>query len=96
MFGSRVHKCSRAPGCLTLVCLFAAHLFAVVGLTPCGLTTTTASVGTTFTIPFSVYDTGQPQMGATAKRTLVIAAPCSPGKADSVHVDWGSYYAVHC
>ena len=56
-------------------------MFAVVGLTPCGMSTATASVGTTFTIPFSVYDTGLPHLGSTVYRAILVIPPCPSGQA---------------
>lgn len=57
----------------------AEHLFYSVGLTPCALATTSASVGTVFDITFSVFDDGSPQLQATVNRTLLIVSPCSTG-----------------
>ena len=57
----------------------AGHLFYRVGLTPCNLATASASLGIKFTIPFSVYDDGSPQLKSTVNRTLLIVAPCSAG-----------------
>ena len=60
-------------------CVDAGHLFYKVGVTPCSLATASAAVGTTFTIPFSVYDDGYPQLRSTVNRTLLIVSPCSAG-----------------
>ena len=67
---------------LTLLNIFfccAEHLFYSLGLTPCALATTSASVGTVFVITFSVFDDGSPQLQATVNRTLLIVSPCSTG-----------------
>jgi hypothetical protein len=55
-------------------------MFAAVGLAPCGLSTASAPVGTTFSIPFSVFDDGLPQLRATVNRTVLIVSPCSSGQ----------------
>ena len=55
------------------------HAFYSVGLSPCNLNTATASVGSTFTIPFAVYDNGSPPLETTVNRTLLVVSPCSSG-----------------
>lgn len=55
-------------------------MFAAVGLAPCGLSTASAPVGTTFSIPFSVFDDGLPQLWASVNRTVLIVSPCSSGQ----------------
>jgi len=55
-------------------------MFAAVGLAPCGLSTVSAPVGTTFSIPFSVFDDGSPQLRSSVNRTVLIVSPCLPGQ----------------
>ena len=59
-------------------------MFAAVGLAPCGLSTASAPVGTTFSIPFSVFDDGLPQLWSSVNRTVLIVSPCSSGQRTSV------------
>ena len=40
----------------------------------------TAAVGTTFTIPFTVFDRSMPALSATISRTVTVAYPCAPGQ----------------
>ncbi len=55
-------------------------MFAAVGLAPCGLSTASAPVGTTFSIPFSVFDDGSPPLQSTVNRTVLVISPCLPGQ----------------
>ncbi len=70
------------------------HLFYKVGLTPCNLTTASASLGTTVVIPFSVYDDGSPQLKATVNRTVLIVSPCSAGMSYAAYVCTASMYCI--
>ena len=48
-------------------------------------------VGTVLQIPFLVWDNGHPALSARVNRTLVITAPCAPGKLPPE-----PYWNLHC
>ncbi len=56
--------------------------FAKVGLQNCYINSS-LPVGTVLQIPFLVWDNGHPALSARVNRTLVITAPCAPGKLPS-------------
>lgn len=58
---------------------YAGHAFYSVGLAPCNLNTAVAAVGSSFTVPFAVYDNGSPPLASTVNRTLLVVSPCSAG-----------------
>ena len=83
---THVSRMRRICQYLTNSCFFAEHLFADVGLAPCAMSTATAPVGTTFNIPFSVFDDGLPHLRSTVNRTVLVVPPCASGQAHSLIV----------
>lgn len=57
----------------------AAYQFASVGIAPCALNTS-AAVGTSISIIFTVFDYGAPALSSSVSRTLLIVAPCPTGQ----------------
>ena len=62
-----------------LFLLSAAYQFASVGIAPCAINTS-AAVGTSFPLSFTVFDNGVPPLSATVSRTVLITAPCPSGQ----------------
>lgn len=60
-------------------CGSAAYQFASVGIGPCALNTS-AAVGTSISIIFTVFDYGAPALSSSVSRTLLIVAPCPTGQ----------------
>ena len=60
-------------------CGSAAYQFASVGIAPCALNTS-AEVGTSISITFTVFDYGAPALSSSVSRTLLIVAPCPTGQ----------------
>ena len=60
-------------------CGSAAYQFASAGIAPCALNTS-AAVGTSISITFTVFDYGAPSLSSSVSRTLLIVAPCPSGQ----------------
>ena len=60
-------------------CGCAAYQFASVGIAPCALNTS-AAVGTSISITFTVFDYGAPALASSVSRTLLIVPPCPAGQ----------------
>ena len=59
--------------------LLAGYLFTELGITSCAVNTS-ATVGTTFAVTFTVFDYSIPSLNASVTRTISIIDPCDTGE----------------
>lgn len=57
----------------------AAYQFASAGIAPCAVNTS-AAIGTSISITFTVFDYGAPALSSSVSRNLLIVAPCPTGQ----------------
>jgi hypothetical protein len=81
--------------CVYCCCLvpIAGHRFAEKSLTLCGIDTTNAPVGSSFSVPFVVYNSFQ--LSATVSRTINIVSFCPAGQFKVSKVTISKHIASH-
>ena len=57
----------------------AAYQFTSAGIAPCAVNTS-AAIGTSISITFTVFDYGAPALSSSVSRNLLIVAPCPTGQ----------------
>ena len=71
----------REPSCRQYRCMLNCITLTLdvmrAGLAGCGVDTTTAPIGTVFTVPFVVFDRSTPAARATLNRTVTVVNPCA-------------------